>query len=130
MADAFDALGYSFVQIKGSGARGVKMRRRKCSIAGDALAIPYSRDGGLFLQVEIGAHTPGAVFRELRKALLPGFTPFFVQYYRKRRNGKPAKKAERRYFVDEDSHFKTLDSALAVIACRLALGDTLGENGL
>ncbi len=113
VADDFDALGYAFVPIKGSGARGVKMRARKCPVAGDGLAIPYSREG-FFLQVEIGAHTPGAVFKELGKALLPGFRPLFVQYYRKRRPGG-SKRAERRYFIDPHTWFKTLQEALEAI---------------
>jgi hypothetical protein len=118
VADAFDALGYAYVPVKGSGARGSKMRARKCPVAGDGLAIPYSREG-MYFQVEVGAHTPGAAFRDLGKALLPGFRPLLVQYFRKRGNGKGrSKKAVRRYYVDVDTACPSLQAAL----------DSLGEG--
>ena len=118
VGDEFDALGFAYIAVKGSGARGVKMRQRKCPVVGDGLAIPYSREGPFF-QVEIGAHTPGAVFRELSKALLPGFRPLFVQFHRKRRKGMKSKRAERRYFIDPHTWFRSLEEAL----------ESLQENG-
>lgn len=129
VCDALDKLGYYVVQLKGSGARGARMRRRKHSVIGDMLAI--SENGNIhgdsegwqfsspWLQIEAGAHSAKAAFKALRAHPLPGFTPIAVLWvYRATRGSARAKRPTRRWYVDEHVWFKTAEEALVEIQAR------------
>lgn len=126
VCDALDALGYFVISLKGSGARGARMRRRANAVVGDLLAI-RSRESSPFypwLQIEVGAHGPTAAFKELRTHPLPGFTPILIQYHYPL-VGKPtgqkrarSKVARRRVWVDESTWFPSLGEALVEMQAR------------
>lgn len=116
MADLLDSLGYYVISIKGSGARGVKMRKRKHPVIGDLLAIPAGN--GPWLQIEVGSHTPKHVFASL--SCLPGFTALFVQYFYpsvgkkgfKRRSMTP----RQRVYTDPHTTYPDIIAALVALS--------------
>jgi hypothetical protein len=114
VADELDKLGYAVVSIKGSGARGAKMRRRLNPVIGDLLAL--GQWGDPFLQIECGAHTARAAFKALRTFPLTGFTPLAVLYvYRLTKGKERAKKPTVRWYATEYDWFPTAQEAIAFI---------------
>jgi len=118
VADDLDRLGYAVVAVKGSGARGKKMRKRNHAVVGDLLAIPVRATWKQWLQVSVGAHAPGEAFKEF-DLILPGFRPLCILYRKRaKKGGGISKVATARYYVDRTTHFGSLAEALREISER------------